>query len=179
MGAIGCAIMNKKPITPRDYRGLSLIQVRDDREAMLLKMRSKLAGAAEPPTLRPEKRRVAMRKPGFPWRWGFYAAALLGLCNYAYFDSGSENSVPVKEKRAKTLPLPPAKLSANDQALYWSYALYDFERLKEKFGVPKATIVDSRLAAEKLQALLPKVDAMTRFTIDRYTSEAGRVEWKK
>jgi hypothetical protein len=164
--------MKKNPHPPRNT-GLSLIQVRDDREAMLMKMRGKLAGVSEAHLQAAENRKLAVHKSAFGWGWKIGIAAILALGNVVYFSSGSEYAVKAKEKRAPTLPRPSAAMNANDQALYWAYALYDFDLLKSKYGVSKTAIVNAAMAADKLRELLPKVDARTRLTIEQYTSRTG------
>ncbi|HKP97601.1 MAG TPA: hypothetical protein VJ385_17795 [Fibrobacteria bacterium] len=165
--------MKKNPNPRRTNTGLSLIQVNDDREAMLLKMRGKLAGLSEVHVQATERRRVAVRKSAFGWGWRIGAAAVLVLGNILYFSPGASIAAKAPEKRAPTLPHPSASLGVNDQALYWTYALYDFDMLKTRYGVPKQTVINAAVAAQMLRELLPKVDARTRFTIDRYAAQAG------
>lgn len=164
--------MKRNPNPNHGNPGLSLIQAGESREAMLVKMRGKLAGMPGPAPIAGAKR-ASRNKPSFNWRWGFYAAALLGLCNYAYLSQEESATAPARESKAEVLLHPRAGMGPDEQALYWAYALYDFDKLVSQFGVAGNTIVDTGLASANLNALLPQVDDRTRFIIRRYSGEAA------
>ncbi len=165
-------MMKKGPTYIRNT-GLSLIQPNDGRELLLEKMRGKLAGASVVHLEAAEKRRVTARKTAFGWGWRIAIAMAVALGNLAYIVSRPDAPAKAAEKHVAKLSAPSAALDANDQALYWTYALYDFDQLKSRYGVSSTAIVDAEYAKERLRALVPKVDARTRFIIDRMTPKAG------
>jgi hypothetical protein len=146
---------------------ISLIQQQAQRQLMVEKMRGKLAGHSQSFVQAKERQAYATRKRALVlgWRLALLGAFLLG--NFYYISSRPD--APAKEavKKAPRLPAPPATMNVNDQAMYWTLALYDFDQLKSRFGVGERTIVDAGAAKRKLKELLPKVDARTRFAIDR------------
>ena len=159
--------MKKNPAPSRNA-GMSLIQVHDGRQLMLEKMRGKLAGASQFQTESIERRRVTARKSMLGWSWRIGILAVIAAGNIMWMSSRTEMKRMVAPKHAPTLAPPAAALNANEQALYWAYALYDFDKLCSKFNVPKGVVIDSRIAAANLRGLFPKADAQTRFAIERY-----------
>jgi hypothetical protein len=166
--------MNKNQNPKNPQPGLSLIQVRDDKEAMLSKMRGKLAGASEVQVQAAERRRARARSSVLSWGWKIALSVTFVTGNVIWWTTRPEGSIIAPRKHATVLPSPAENLSLNEKALYWAYALYDFDQLKARYGVGKETIVDARVAAANLKSLLPKVDAKTRFLIDRYMPVPGR-----
>jgi hypothetical protein len=166
--------MNKNQNPKNPQPGLSLIQVRDGKEAMLSKMRGKLAGASEAHVQAAERRRNRARNSALSWTWKIALAVMFVTGNIIWWTTRPEGTFIAPRKHAPVLPPPAETLSLNEKALYWAYALYDFDQLKAHYGVGKETIVDSRIAAANLKSLLPKVDAKTRFLIDRYMPMPGR-----
>lgn len=151
---------------PNEFN-ISLIQQRDQRQVMVEKMRGKLAGHSQSFIQAKERQAYATRKRAFVlgWRVALVGAFLLG--NIYYVASRSDAPAKAAARKAPRLPAPAATMNVNDQAMYWTLALYDFDQLKSRFGVGPMTIVDAPAAKRKLQDLLPKVDARTRFLIDR------------
>jgi hypothetical protein len=164
----------KKPSDNPRNQGMSLIQVHDGRQLMLEKMRGKLAGASQFHTENVERRRVSARKSLLGWGWRIGVFAVLAIGNILWLSNRPQGKAVAAAKHAPRLETPSAKLTANEQALYWAYALYDFDQLRAKFGAPKGVVIDSRLAFANLQELLPKVDERTRFTIERYRPLSAR-----
>jgi hypothetical protein len=152
----------------------SLVQQQEQRNAIVEKMRGKLAGPSQSLVQTGERRRYAARKTVFGWGWRIALAIVFALGNLAYVTSRQDAPVKAAVKTAPRLPGPAAKLSVNDQALYWTYALYDFDQLKSRFGVSSKGIVDAGLAKRRLRELLPKADARTRFLIERMTPPERR-----
>ncbi len=158
--------MDKKP-HPDDF-GMSLVQTNGAQRAMVKKMRAKLAGGSEFNLHVVQERRLAVHKHAFGWASKMGVAAILILANLAYLGYKSDTVAKQAVKRAQMLPSPKTELSENDQALYWTYALYDYHRLKSQFGASGSSVVDEKLAWARLTELLPKVDTRTRFIIDGY-----------
>jgi hypothetical protein len=167
-------MMKKRPNYIRNT-GLSLIQPNDaGREFLLEKMRGKLAGSSLAHVEAMEKRRIAVRKSTASWAWRIGIAAALALVNIVWMTSSEDAPLrQIAKKHARVLAAPNASMDTNQQALYWAYALYDFGELKAHFKVPERAIINAGLARERLELLLPKVDAATLATIQRMSSANG------
>jgi hypothetical protein len=142
------------------------------RMATLERMRGKLAGRSSDLALREDKVRRVRRGKTFAWGWRIALVALFFAANAALVDHIRVAPSARMERKAPSVP-EPKHLAVNDQALYWTYALYDFDRLKAKFGAPANAVIDAGEAKARLRELLPKVDRRTRFTIDRYIPKGG------
>lgn len=143
------------------------------RQAMLERMRGKLAGRSRDTVDRRSGRKAA-RKGALAWGWRLCLAALFLGAN-AFIVSGFKDDIRQAVSKARTAPevRHPRSLAVNEQALYWAYALYDFDKLKKRFGAPAHAVVDAAEARRQLALLLPRVDARTRFQIDRYLPRRG------
>lgn len=160
-----------------DDSGFSLIQNHGDRALQLEKMRAKLASQSLGLRLpaKPRQRFIpaVLTQPikmgeAQSWAGRLLIALSLVAGNGAYLALRHEAKVRQVARHLPKLPVPAANLSTDRQALYWAYALYDFDKLTSEFGVPKGTLVDFGAARAKLDALLPLVDAPTRLAIERY-----------
>jgi hypothetical protein len=152
---------------PRQF-DLSLLARDPGREAMLEKMRGKLASPSRAVLAREEKARKAVRMSRFSWGWRIGLVVLFLTANAALVGFKDEIKVAIKKQRTAPRLVEPKALSVNDQALYWAYALYDFNRLKATFGAPDHAVIDAAAAKRNLEAVLPKVDAHTRVAIMKY-----------
>lgn len=153
---------------------LSLLQNSDKRKETLARMRVKLAGPSQSElrTVRSWKQAKQENRASWGWKLGLGAAAVaVNLFLFVFKDS---ITIRLKPKRAPVLSSAPATLSFDDQALYLTYALYDFDRLQERFGAPKKTVVDAGAVRASLEALLPKVGRPTLAIIDKYRPRARR-----
>jgi hypothetical protein len=172
-------IMKKKPEPSNE--GLSLIQSNEDRQVRIEKIRVKPVMQPMPLPL-PDVEPLSEDDPGFrmppkqvhrtrapAWLWkAALGIALIGA-NAAYLALRHAHPAPkAVEKRVPPLPGPAAALSVNEQALYWTYALFDFDMLRKQYGVPQGSVVDAAIATRNLKELLPKVDVPTRNAIQRY-----------
>jgi hypothetical protein len=156
---------------PNEFN-ISLVQQRDQRQLMVERMRGKLAGHSQSFIQAKERQAYATRKRAFVLGWRVALVGVFLLGNFYYIASRPEAPAKEAAKKAPRLPAPAATMNENDQAMYWTLALYDFDQLKSRFGVRAGTIVDAGAAKRKLKDLLPKVDARTRFTIDRMAPPA-------
>lgn len=156
--------------TPNEFN-LSLVQQNGQRELMLEKMRGKLAGASQHHLQTKERMVHASRRRAMGWGWRLVILGAFLVGNLYFFSTGPELAAKGAPKSAPRLPAPLASLDVNEQALYWTYALYDFDQLKEKYGVQATSIVDAGVARKRLRDLMPKVNARTRFLIDRMTPQ--------
>lgn len=166
--------MNRQKRPEYRYTGLSLIQQNDGREMLLEKMRDKLAGSSVSHLQAVERRRVARRKTEFSWGWKIAIAAAIGLVNMAWISTGSDEPAKVAVKHARKLAAPAASLDLNLQALYWACALYDYGQLKSRFGVADGVIVNAKTARQRLEGILPKIDAGTRTLINGMMPPTGK-----
>lgn len=144
------------------------------KQAMLERMRGKLAGRSPEAADPAGGRRKGARRSAPAWGWRLGLAALFLAAN-AFLVTGFEDDIRQAAGKAKQAPevRNPKSLAVNEQALYWAYALYDFDKLKQRFGAPAHAVVDAAEAKRQLARLLPKVDARTRFQIDRYLPRRG------
>lgn len=143
------------------------------RQATLERMRGKLAGRSQDMMAMEAGQRRRARRKTLAWGWRITLAVAFMAGNVFLFTSGGkEAGLAAKERRAPAV-LAPKTLGVNDQALYWTYALYDFGKLTQRFGVKANSVVDAVEAKSRLRELLPKVDKRTRFVIDRYLPKEG------
>jgi hypothetical protein len=152
----------------------SLLQKQAAQRALVAKMRTRLAGGSEFEARIKEKEKITTHKKRFSWGAKIGIAAIVILGNLAYLGVKKESKSDSIAKHALTLPAPSATLSLDDQALYWTYALYDYNLLKTRFGAPKGAVVDARVATAKIKELMPKLDARTRFIINNYRPPSKR-----
>lgn len=165
--------MTPKP-NPHDPRVSLLAADAAAKQAMLERMRGKLAGRSRDAADRSEGARKRARKGALAWGWRLGLAALFLAAN-AFVVTGFKDDIRQAAAKARKAPevRHPKSLAPNEQALYWAYALYDFDKLKQRFGAPDHAVVDAAEARRQLALLLPKVDARTRFQIDRYLPRRG------
>ena len=155
--------------------GLYLLQRDPARDALLLKMREKLAGVASPVASDVSiKRKEIQAKKVFAWGWKTTLAALLVATNILLVGQKDRVMAKLGYQGVPPLPQPRTALTIDDQALYWTYALYDFQKLKTRFRVNGHYAVNPAEARKRLQDLLPKVSLTTLGTISQYGPVAFR-----
>jgi hypothetical protein len=171
-------------ISNSDDFNLGLIQKADERQLQLAKMRAKLAsqslGLRMPPKPRQRLLEAAFTMPipmgaASSWAWKIMLALSLIIGNGAYFFFSHEEKARLAVKRLPALRAPRPAMDVNMQALYWTYALYDFNKLVATFGMPSQSMVNTDIARAKLAELLPKTDPVTRLAIERYLPHTGRM----
>lgn len=147
----------------------SLLQRDPQREIMLNKMREKLAGNPGVVAEREQWKRKARRQwlVSMGWRGGL--AALLIAANVLLFEQKDVLLSKLGYQGVPSLPAPKAALSVDDQALYWTYALYDYRKFKERFGVNGYFAVNQPDARKRLLDLMPRVGVETLGKISKYT----------
>lgn len=167
--------MARRP-DPKEFKVSLLSGEAANRNAVLERMRSKLAGQSADLLVQEENRRKVVLKKRFAWSWRTGLAALFLAANAVLVFKYAPEADSIVKAARKAPGLSPSKsLSIDDQALYWTYALYDFGRLVKQFGAPAKAVVPAREAKAELARLLPKVGARTRFAIEQYLpkKEAG------
>ncbi len=169
-------MMNKNPGKPVHRKvwspsELALLQRQDPKAFLLAKTHAKLARPSQAPSLvlAHEKRMSHRNKTDYkPFMGAIMGALALAAGVILWPTAMGESAHARPESRVVSLTEPGEKLSPNEQALYWTYALYDFKRLKEEFRVPENTIINHTQARTELASLLPVVDERTRFLVARY-----------
>lgn len=148
--------------------GLNLIQNNASRELMLEKMRGKLAATPGTAVIESARKREVRRKATATWT--VRGLVLLALCAVNYLIIGNREVIAAKlhKPAVARLPLPAENLSTDDQALYYVYALYDYAKLKERYGVNGFFAIDQADAKRRLEAMLPQVSPRTLGTISAY-----------
>jgi hypothetical protein len=156
--------MNK----PSRDSGLTLMQSNPPRELLLAKMRGKLATTPAAAQVAMERKRNGRRSATASWT--MRGIALIALCALNYFIIGNRDVIEAKlhKPAIPTLPYPSESASTDQQALYYVYALYDYPKLKELYGVSGFYAVNQADAKRRLEELLPRVSTRTLGEISRY-----------
>lgn len=162
--------MNK---TSRDT-GLSLLQTNPSRELLLEKMRSKLATTPAAAVVETTRKREVRRRNGKSWV--VRGLILAGIVAVNYLAIGQKDAIQAKisRKAVASLPVPGDNLTTDEMALYYTYALYDYPKLKTTFHINGFVAVDQADAKRQLEDLLPDVSAKALNEISRYTPIAFR-----
>jgi predicted membrane-bound mannosyltransferase len=161
---------------PKEFKASLLSGEAVSRNVVLERMRGKLAGQSADLMAQEDNRRKVVRKRRFAWGWRTGLAALFLAANAVLvMKYAPEADAMVKAVRKAPALSPSKSLSLDDQALFWTYALYDYGRLVKRFGAPAKAVVSAQEAKAELARLLPKVGARTRFDIGQYLpkKEAG------
>jgi len=156
---------------PKDT-GLSLFQPDDRREIVLSRMRQKLAGVSGQTAERNMRHRLAHRNRMLAWGWKGVLAALLIVANVIFLGKRDSNLFTLGVQGIPYLPSPAAALGADEKARYWAYALYDYDKLKARFGMDNRYAVNQAEAKKRLQDLLPSVGMETLGEISGYAPVA-------
>jgi hypothetical protein len=156
----------------RDNTGLSLLQNNPSREAMLEKMRNKLASKPSTAQIQIERKRDQRRSAATTWTIRALVLLALAAVNYLFIGNGDLIASKLRKPAVPRLPVPALTASADEQALYYAYALYDYPKLEERFKIKGFYAVDQNDARRKLEALLPEVSPQTLGTISGYTPVA-------
>lgn len=152
--------------------GNALLQRNPARDAFLEKMRSKLA-STPPPAMENEARiRKVRKKNALSWtiRGVFLLAVAAG--NYLFFGHKDAIVAGLGLESVPTLPAPGRQMGADDQALYWTYAMYDIGKFRERFGVTGYYAINQTNARRSLEGILPEVSPAALGEISAYTSVA-------
>ncbi|MDB5051484.1 MAG: hypothetical protein JWO30_4555 [Fibrobacteres bacterium] len=151
----------------KDY-GASLLQNNPAREMLLEKMRSKLATTPPPALEQALRRRVSRRTSLFSWGWKAGLALVFVAANYLLISHKDVIISRIGLESVPALPKPEKKMDVDEQALYWTYALYDIRKFRQHFGVQGYYAINSKDARKQLEALLPQVGPATLGMISAY-----------
>lgn len=158
----------------RENTGLSLLQNNPPREQLLEKMRGKLASTPSVAKVETERKREVRKRATATWT--VRALVLLGFCAINYFLIGNRDVISAKlhKPAVPRLPVPSESFSPDEKALYYAFALFDYPRLKEKYGVAGFYAVDQADTKRRIEALLPEVKPQTLGVISGYMPVAFR-----
>lgn len=151
----------------KDY-DLSLLQKDAAREALLGKMRGKLANFTPPKVVQEVRRKSATRGKVATWTLRLLTVAMVAGINYLLLDKKDVILAKMGYEGVPALPKPPKTLATDDQALYYAYALYDFAKFRQRFGQAGYYAIDQASTRRKLEELLPKVSAAVQGEISGY-----------
>ncbi len=160
----------QRPVEPFAQSRLA----KSDQRVVLETMRKRLAGSSQVAAqqqlarkARTQRSRSAMVGQG--------ALALLVLaCNgWLAYENRHDISRFIQQHALPLLAPPSASLGPDAEALYWTYALYDFPKLQELYSVESALAIDHNRASRRLKELLPKVQQSTIAEISLYVAPGG------
>jgi hypothetical protein len=154
--------------------GQSLLQNNPARDALLEKMRDKLARNIPIAQIRETERQKMKQKATANWTLRIMIGMLFLGANFFFFGKKETLMAHIGYQAVPPLPKPNRALSIDEQALYWTYALYDFKKLKGQFGIEGLVAIDQNSAKQKLETLLPMVSKPTIGIISAYTHVAFR-----
>jgi hypothetical protein len=148
--------------------GLALLQRNPSRELLLEKMRTKLASTPSPTVGIQLRKHEARRKNA--WSWFIRGGIVLSLigANYMFIRNKDVIVAKLGFEGVPSLPKPDRQLSSDEQALYWTYAMYDIVKFRRQFGVEGFYAIDQNKARRSLEALLPEVSPQTLGEISGY-----------
>ncbi|MBW8889374.1 MAG: hypothetical protein JF616_16585 [Fibrobacteres bacterium] len=153
---------------PSRDTGLTLMQSNPPRELLLEKMRGKLATTRSKAQVATEHNREVRKRTTASWT--LRAIALIALCALNYFIIGNHDMIAAKlhKPAIPTLPSPAESATPDQQALYYVYALFDYPKLNERYGVSGFYAVNQADAKRRIEALLPQVSDRALGEISRY-----------
>jgi hypothetical protein len=151
----------------KDY-GPSLLQNNPARDMLLEKMRSKLATTPPPALEEALRRRAGRRNSLASWSWKAGLALVFVAANYLLLSHKDVIISRIGLESVPALPKPEKQMDADEQALYWTYALYDIRKFRQHFGIQGYYAINATDARKHLEALLPQVGSATLGMISAY-----------
>ena len=148
--------------------GLSLLQQQPSREMLLAKMRGKLANTPSAAVVDKTRRRDARQRDTATWIMRIVMLAGFVAVNYLFIGHRELFTPAAKPGRVKSLAAPGEQYTADEKALYLTYALYDYPLFKQRFGLKGFLALNQADAGARLRALLPQVGPETLGIIANY-----------
>lgn len=157
---------------------IGLVTNESQRSEALSKMRGKLATSpvnaeVSKPIWTPSLKLKVLAGSGY-----FTAAVLiLGLgfmLNWALRSERSLASTKTASRSVRPLANPTEAMTVDQRALYWAYALYDWQRLVKTFGIPPNAMINNSKAEMELNRLMPQTSAAARIEILGYRNQLRR-----
>jgi hypothetical protein len=148
----------------------------ENKAAVVSKMRAKLAGPSMDMVNRSEKDELKAntKRVGVLWR-AIALAVIIGL-NLFVFGFKAETFTSTQKSQVQSLPTPHAKMEIDQQLLYWTYALHDFEKLKAEFSTGDKVIINRDHALQQIALLMPKASPGTVFKARIYQGSGGKLK---
>ena len=109
-----------------------------------------------------------IRRQALSWGWKTTLAAVVLAVNVMLLVRQDEVMARLGYQAVPALPGPAVRLGADDQARYWTYALYDFRKLKARFGTLGYYAVQPGETRRRLQELWPQVSPAARAELSAY-----------
>lgn len=160
-------------VTRKDY-GSNLIQSNPTREALLEKMRDKLARNVPMAKVREVQKKDVRKKTAGKWSLRIVVCLLVVAVNFLYFGKKETILAHLGYQSVPSLPRPNSSLTIDEQALYWTYALYDIQKLRSHFDISGYYAINQVGAKRNLEDLLPKVSTSVLGEISTYAPVAFR-----
>jgi hypothetical protein len=115
-----------------------------------------------------------IRRQAIAWGWKSSLAALVLAANAMLLIRQDDWMAWLGYQAVPPLPGPAGRPSADDQARYWTYALYDFQRFKDRFGAMGYYAVQPAEARRRLQELWPALAPEVRAELAAYFPPPAR-----
>lgn len=146
------------PGRQKEYE-LSLLQREPSREKILDKMRGKLATFSPSDIQAGPSARIRRDRRKQAWTWAIRISlvGMIAAVNWLLIDRKDQILATMGYEGVPALPRPAGNLSTDERALYYTYALYDYEKFKTRFGISGYFAVDQATARKRLDDLLPSV----------------------
>lgn len=149
-------------------QGQGLFQSSDAQQAMIAKMRTRLAGGSEMDVVIQNHKKQRAQKNLFGWFFKGGIVAIVILINMVYLEQKGNAPLMESVKRVPKLEMPKQNLSLDERALFWTYALYDYQSLQTQFKIKQNVVINAHQAQVELENLLPKISSNTRIKIQQY-----------
>jgi hypothetical protein len=147
---------------------LSLLQKDAAREAVLSKMKGRLAGVVAPAVVHATRKKARDRGQALTWTVRILSVAMVAGINYLLLDKKDVLLAKIGFEGVPSLPKPSQNLSVDEQALYYAYALYDIGKFRKHFHAVGYPGVDQAGARRRLEELLPRVSLAVQGEISAY-----------
>lgn len=102
------------------------------------------------------------------WTIRLLSVAMVVGINYLLLDKKDVLLARIGYEGVPSLPKASPRLSTDEQALYYTYALYDYGKFKERFGATEYFAVDQAAIRKRLDELLPRVSLAVQGEISGY-----------
>jgi hypothetical protein len=131
-----------------------LVQQRENRRT-LARMRSKLATSGQVGRKMDVSAQARQKKPVRVWPFVIALAVVLAVMDLVLHTQQEKiaGAMSGDLKSSVRMQAPPG-LSLDEQARFWCYATYDFDKLKGRYKMPKGVVFDKKEARANLDRIL-------------------------
>ncbi len=117
----------------------------------------------------PQQRSQAGARRGKPnWTLRIGLALILIAADALFVGNKEKLLSKTRFASARALPMPDARLTTDEKALYWTYALYDARKFRARFRIGGGYVISRGHARHELEMLLPDVSPATMGEISGY-----------